>query len=70
MSCTILEVSSTLIYDVYSTGITYDDHHITIVICLWYKRRKFLWDWHLRGDIDAVFPVLGYTDGPKMVGNK
>jgi hypothetical protein len=30
-SIMILEASFTLIYDVYSTGITYDDHQLTIV---------------------------------------
>jgi hypothetical protein len=34
LSITILEVSFTLIYDVYSTGITYDDCQLTIMICL------------------------------------
>jgi len=33
----ILEVSFPLIYNVYTTGITYDDHQVTIIICLWYK---------------------------------
>jgi hypothetical protein len=30
----ILEASFILIYDVYSTGITYDDRQLKIVICL------------------------------------
>jgi hypothetical protein len=29
----ILQASFTLIYDVCSTGVTYDDRHMTIVIC-------------------------------------
>jgi hypothetical protein len=33
-SITILEASFSLIYDVYSTGVAYDDHQATILICL------------------------------------
>jgi hypothetical protein len=36
----ILEVSFPLIYNVYTTGITYDDHQVTIIICLWYKPQE------------------------------
>jgi hypothetical protein len=35
-SITILEASYTLIYDVYSAGINYDDCKLTIAICLMY----------------------------------
>ncbi len=28
---------SSIIYDVYSTGITYDDHQLTIITCLSYR---------------------------------
>ena len=34
-----LEASITLIYDVYSTGITYDDLHLMIIICLQYRQQ-------------------------------
>jgi len=34
LSIMILEVPFTLIHDVYSTGVSYDDHHLAIVICL------------------------------------
>jgi hypothetical protein len=37
LSSTVLEASFTLIYNVYSTGITYDDHKLTIVIHLQYR---------------------------------
>jgi hypothetical protein len=33
-SITILKASFTLIYDVFGTGITYDNHQVSIVICL------------------------------------
>ncbi len=33
-SIRILQVSFTLIYDVYSTGITYDDRQLMTVMCL------------------------------------
>jgi hypothetical protein len=33
-SIIVLEASFTLINDVYSTGITYDNRQLTIVICL------------------------------------
>jgi hypothetical protein len=33
-SVTILEASFTLIYEVYSTGIAYNDRQLMIVICL------------------------------------
>ncbi len=33
LSIMILHVSFTLIYDVYSTGITYDDCQLMIIIC-------------------------------------
>jgi hypothetical protein len=33
-SIMILEASFTLIYDVHSTGITYDDRQFMVVICL------------------------------------
>jgi hypothetical protein len=33
----ILEASFTLICDVYSTGITYDNYQLKIVICLYYR---------------------------------
>jgi hypothetical protein len=32
-STTILEVSFSLTYDVYGTGIAYDDQQLTIMIC-------------------------------------
>jgi len=35
-----LEASITLIYDVYSTGITYDDHHMMIIKCLQYRQQQ------------------------------
>jgi len=35
VSFIILEASITLIHDVYSTGGTFDDHHMVMVICLW-----------------------------------
>ncbi len=34
LSIAILDVSFTLISDVYSTGVTYGDSQLTIVICL------------------------------------
>jgi hypothetical protein len=34
LSITILVTSFSLSYAVYSTGITYDDHQLTIIICL------------------------------------
>ncbi len=34
LSIMILEVSFTVIYDVCSTGITYDDHQLTVIIGL------------------------------------
>jgi hypothetical protein len=34
LSIMVLELSFTLIYDVYGTGITYDDGQLTIAICL------------------------------------
>ncbi len=34
LSITILDVLFTLIYDVYSTDITYDDSQLVIMICL------------------------------------
>jgi hypothetical protein len=33
-SITILEASFTLIYDVYGTGFTYDNHQVSTAICL------------------------------------
>ncbi len=37
LSIMILEVSFLLIYDVYSTGVTYDDHQLTIIKSLEYS---------------------------------
>jgi hypothetical protein len=37
LSVTILESSFSVIYDVYSTGITYDDLQWKIIICLEYS---------------------------------
>ncbi len=34
LSIMMLQLSFTLIYDIYSTSITYDDRQMTIVICL------------------------------------
>jgi hypothetical protein len=34
LSIVILEESFCLIYDVYSTGITYDDYQLKILLCL------------------------------------
>jgi hypothetical protein len=34
LSIMILEASLIVISDVYSTGVTYDDHQLTITICL------------------------------------
>ncbi len=36
-SVTILKGSIALIYDVNSTGVTYGDRQLTIVICLYYR---------------------------------
>ncbi len=36
-SFTILKVSFTLIYNVFSTGVTYDNHHMMIVIYSQYR---------------------------------
>ncbi len=33
-SITILEAAFTIIYDVFSTGITYEDYRFMIIICL------------------------------------
>jgi hypothetical protein len=40
-SITIFEASFTLICDVYSTGVTYDDYQLTIVISLWYRALEY-----------------------------
>ncbi len=37
LSITILEALFSLIYDVYSTGITYGDCQLMIEICLYYR---------------------------------
>jgi hypothetical protein len=35
LSITILEASFTIVYDVYSISVTYDNRQLMIVICLW-----------------------------------
>jgi len=37
----IIDASFTLIYDVYSTSVSYDDHQFRIVICLYYRSLWF-----------------------------
>ncbi len=37
LSITLLESSIMLPKDIYSTGITHNDHHMTIIICLQYR---------------------------------
>jgi len=38
----ILEALFTIIYDVYSTGVTYDDQPLLIVICLQYRAQEYM----------------------------
>jgi hypothetical protein len=42
LSSKILEALFTIIYDVFSSGVTYDDQPLLIVICLKYRAQEYM----------------------------
>ncbi len=62
LSFTVIEASFTLTYDVKSTGITYDDHQLMIIVCLLYRQLNI--NFHARkssvtlAPAEAIFLVL------------